>query len=218
MLDYFIKGGFFMIPILLCSIISLSIFLERLWVLQRNKIVPPLFIVKIEHLLRAEKISEAINLCIKSNFSISRILLSGIKSYGKRREDIKEIIEEVGKREAAYLDRYVESLSTIASVSTLLGLLGTISGMIKIYSIISLQKVVNPSILAGGISEALYTTGAGLSVAIPTIIFYRYISGKSDSLILEMEEYCLRMVELIKEHTAQSITAPHTMRDGLEMP
>ena len=125
--------------------------------------------------------------------------MNGIKNYGKRREEIKEIIEEVGKREAAYLDKYVETLGTIASVATLLGLLGTISGMIKIFSVIAHYQVVNPSMLAGGISEALYTTAAGLSVAIPTIIFYRYISNKSDSLILEMEEYCLSMAELIKE-------------------
>ena len=188
-----------MIPILFCSILSLSIFLERLWVLQKKKVVPHRFIVEVEHLLRSEKIYDAINLCKENNSPISRILLNGIKNFGKRREVIKEIIEEFGKREAAYLDKYVEALSTIASVSTLLGLLGTIAGMIKVFGVISLQEVVNPSTLAGGISEALYTTSAGLSVAIPTIIFYRYISGKSDSLILEMEESCMRMVELIKE-------------------
>lgn len=188
-----------MIPILLCSILSLSIFLERLWVLQKKRVIPPRFIVEVEHLLRSEKISDAINLCKGTNSPISRILLNGIKNFGKKREEIKEIIEEVGKREVAYLDKHVETLSTIASISTLLGLLGTIAGMIKTFGVISLQEVVNPSMLAGGISEALYTTSAGLSVAIPTLVFYRYISGKSDSLILEMEEYCLRMVELIKE-------------------
>jgi biopolymer transport protein ExbB len=199
MFDFFIKGGFFMIPILVCSVISLAIFLERLWVLRKKIVIPPRFIVAIEHLLRAEKISDATSLCKKSNSPISRILLNGIKNFGKKRDVIKEIIEEVGKREAAYLDKYVETLSTIASVSTLLGLLGTIAGMIKVFGVISFQKVVNPSLLAGGISEALYTTSAGLSVAIPTLIFYRYLTGKSDALILEMEEYCLRMVELLKE-------------------
>lgn len=199
MVDYFIKGGFFMIPILLCSILSLSIFLEKLWVLRKKRVIPPVFIVQIEHLLRSEKISDAIDLCKETDSPIARILLNGIRNFGKRREVIKEIVEEVGKREAAYLDKYVENLSTIASVSTLLGLLGTIAGMIKVFSVISLQKAVDPSMLAGGISEALYTTSAGLSVAIPTLIFYRYIAGKSDALILEMEEYCLRMVELIKE-------------------
>ncbi len=188
-----------MVPILLCSILSLAIFLERLWVLRKKRVIPSEFIVQVEHLLRAEKISYAIELCKQSDCPISRILLNGIKNFGRRREDIKVIIEEVGKREAAYLDKYVENLSTIASVSTLLGLLGTIAGMIKVFGVISVQKVANPTMLAGGISEALYTTCAGLSVAIPTLIFYRYLTGKSDTLILEMEEYCLRMVELIKE-------------------
>ena len=100
------------------------------------------------------------------------------------------------------MEKYVEGLATIANVATLLGLLGTIAGMIKIFGVIAQQELVNPSMLAGGISEALYTTGAGLSVAIPTLIFYRVITGKTDALILEMEEYSLRMVELIKEqHT-----------------
>ncbi len=199
MIEIIINGGIFMFPIILCSILSLSIFLEKIWILQKNKVIPLQFIVKIEHLLRSEKIDEAIDLSKKSDSPISRILLNGIKNFGKKREEIKEIVEEVGKREAAYLDRYVENLSTIASVSTLLGLLGTIAGMIKVFGVISTQKVVNPSMLAGGIAEALYTTGAGLSVAIPTLIFYRYISGKTDHLILEMEEYCMRMVELLKD-------------------
>ena len=199
MIEIILNGGFFMLPILLCSILSLAIFIEKLWVLQKKRVIPHQFIIRVEHLLRSEKIDEAIDLSKKSDSPISRILINGIKNFGKKREEIKEIVEEVGKREAAYLDRRVENLSTIASVSTLLGLLGTIAGMIKVFGVISAQKVVNPSMLAGGISEALYTTGAGLSVAIPTLIFYRYLSGKSDQLILEMEEYCMRMVELLKE-------------------
>ncbi len=199
MIAYFIKGGFFMVPLLLCSIISLAIFLEKLWALQKKRVIPQNFIIEIEHLLRAEKFTEAIDLCKKTPAPISRILLNGIRNYGKRREVIKEIIEEVGKREAAHLDRYVESLATIASISTLLGLLGTIAGMIDIFGVISLQDTVKPALLAGGISEALYTTSAGLSIAIPTLVFYRFVSARSDRLILEMEEYCLRMVELIKE-------------------
>ena len=199
MIEIILNGGLFMVPILLCSILSLAIFIEKLWVFQKKRVVPHQFIIRIEHLLRSEKIEEAIDLSKKSDSPISRILINGIKNFGKKREEIKEIVEEVGKREAAYLDRHVENLATIASVSTLLGLLGTIAGMIKVFGVISAQKVVNPSMLAGGISEALYTTGAGLSVAIPTLIFYRYLSGKSDQLILEMEEYCMRMVELLKE-------------------
>jgi len=199
MLDFIIKGGVFIYPIIICSIISLTIFMEKIWSLKRNRVIPATFLDTIERLLKKEDIAEALKLCGENSSSISRIFSAGIKNYGKRREIIKERIEEVGRREAIVLGRYVEALATIASVSTLLGLLGTIAGMIKIFSVISLQSVVNPSTLAGGISEALYTTAAGLTVAIPTLIFYRYLSSKSNSLIVEMEECSAQMVELIKE-------------------
>lgn len=199
MLGYVFRGGFFMYPILLCSVVSLAIFFEKLRVLRRGRVIPQGFLVDFEHLLRAEKIAAALELCREADAPVSRILAGGIKNYGKRREIVKELIEEVGRREAAYLEKYVEALATIANVATLLGLLGTIAGMISIFGVIAQQELVNPSMLAGGISEALYTTGAGLGVAIPTLIFYRVITGKADALVLEMEEYCLRMVELIKE-------------------
>jgi len=199
MLDFIIKGGVFIYPIIICSIISLTIFIEKIWSLKRNRVIPVTFLDNIERLLKKEDIAEALKLCGENSSSISRIFSAGIKNYGKRREIIKERIEEVGRREAVVLGRYVEALATIASVSTLLGLLGTIAGMIKIFSVISLQSVVNPSTLAGGISEALYTTAAGLTVAIPTLIFYRYLSSKSNSLIVEMEECSSQMVELVKE-------------------
>jgi len=199
MLNFIIKGGVFIYPIIICSIVSLTIFIERVLSLRRKKILPEAFLESIERLIKKENVSEALELCKNNNSSISRIFYAGIKNYGKRREAIKERIEEVGRREAVVLGRYVEALATIASVSTLLGLLGTIAGMIKIFSVISLQSVVNPSVLAGGISEALYTTAAGLTVAIPTLIFYRYLSSKSNALIVEMEECSTQMVELIKE-------------------
>ena len=197
--NFVIKGGIFIYPIIICSIVSLAIFIERIFSLRRKKIIPEVFLEKIEQLLKKENVAEALELCKNDSSSISRIFYAGIKNYGKRREAIKERIEEVGRKEAVVLGRYVDTLATIASISTLLGLLGTIAGMIKIFSVISLQSVVNPSVLAGGISEALYTTAAGLTVAIPTIIFYRYLSSKSNALIVEMEECSAQMAELIKE-------------------
>ena len=199
MLEFIVKGGVFMYPIIVCSVLSLAIFLERVWSLRRKRNLPPAFLQEITVLLRENNIRKALTLCNTNGSSISRIFTVGLTNYGKKREMIKELIEEVGRREASLLGKYIESLSTIASVSTLLGLLGTIAGMIKIFSVISSESVVNPSTLAGGISEALYTTAAGLTVAIPTIVFYRYVSGKSNALVMEMEEYSVQMVELIKE-------------------
>jgi biopolymer transport protein ExbB len=199
MINLIMKSGVFIYPIIICSILSLAIFFEKIWSLRRKRIMPVDFLNDIEKILKKKNISEALRLCDVNRSSISSIFSAGIKNYGKRREVIKERIEEVGRREALNLERYVDALATIASISTLLGLLGTISGMIKIFSVISLQSVVNPSSLAGGISEALYTTAAGLTVAIPTLVFYRYLSSKSNSLIVEMEECSAQMVELIKE-------------------
>ncbi|MFQ5850192.1 MAG: MotA/TolQ/ExbB proton channel family protein [Candidatus Binatia bacterium] len=188
-----------MYPILLCSITALAIFIERLWNLRRSQVIPLNFIKEVEELIRGEKIPDAAMLCQHNRSSTARILLVGIKNFGRRREIIKEQLEEVGRQESASLERFVEGLGTIAGVSTLLGLLGTISGMIKIFSVISTQTVVNPGSLAGGISEALITTYAGLSVAIPTIVMYKYLQSKTNTLILEMEEHSIRLVDLLKK-------------------
>lgn len=187
-----------MIPILLCSITALAIFIERLWHLKRSRVVPLGFIQQVEDCIRREKIPEALMLCQHDRSSIGRILLVGIKNFGEGREIIAEALEEAGRRESASLERFIEGLGTIPGISTLLGLLGTISGMIKIFSVISTQSAVNPGSLAGGISEALITTYAGLTVAIPAIVMYKYLQSKTDTLIREMEECSRRLVELLR--------------------
>jgi len=199
MIDFFTKGGFFMYPILLCSITALAIFIERLWNLRWKHVIPQDFIGDVEQLIRREKIPDAAHLCQQNPSSMARILLVGIKNFGRKREVIKEYLEEVGRQEGASLERFVEGLGTIAGISTLLGLLGTISGMIQIFSVISTQTVVNPGSLAGGISEALITTYAGLSVAIPTLVMYKYLQSKTQTLILQMEEHSTRLVDLLKQ-------------------
>ena len=199
MLDFFQKGGIFMYPILLCSITALAIFIERLWNLRWARVIPPDFLKQVEDLIRRERIDDAAALCRENQSSMARVFLAGIKNFGRKRDLIKEYLEEVGRHESASLERFVEGLGTIAGVSTLLGLLGTISGMIKIFSVISAQTVVNPGSLAGGISEALITTYAGLSVAIPTLVMYKYLQSRSNALILEMEQNSIRLVELLKE-------------------
>ena len=199
MIDFFTKGGIFMYPILLCSITALAIFIERLWNLRWKHVIPQDFIGDVEQLIRREKIPDAVHLCQQNPSSMARILLVGIKNFGRKREVIKEYLEEVGRQESASLERFVEGLGTIAGISTLLGLLGTISGMIQIFSVISTQTVVNPGSLAGGISEALITTYAGLSVAIPTLVMYKYLQSKTQTLILQMEEHSIRLVELLKQ-------------------
>ena len=198
MYELFLKGGILMYPIAFCSIIAVGIFLERMWVLRRMRVLPRDFLIEVEDLVMRRKRPEAISLCKRNNSSIAHVVRVGIENYGKKRDVIKEKIEEVGRREAASLERYINVIGTIAGVSPLLGLLGTVSGMIKSFNIISMQGVADPTSLAGGISEALITTAAGLVVAIPTFVIYRYLSNKADSLILEMEENSIRMVDLVK--------------------
>jgi biopolymer transport protein ExbB len=198
MYELFLKGGILMYPIAFCSIIAVGIFLERIWVLRRGRVLPRDFLIEVEDLVMRRKRSEAITLCKRNNSSIAHVIRVGIENYGKKRDVIKEKIEEVGRREAASLERYINVIGTIAGISPLLGLLGTVSGMIKSFNIISLQGVADPASLAGGISEALITTAAGLVVAIPTFVIYRYLMNKADSLILEMEENSIRMVDLVK--------------------
>lgn len=196
--DFYMKGGFFMHPILLCSIISLAIFMERLWSFRRSKVIPESLLPKVEKFVREGRHNEAVGLCKLDNSSMARILMVGLKNAGKKREYVKEVMQEVGGREAMYLERYLEALSTIAGVSTLLGLLGTIQGMIMIFSIIATETTVNPQSLAGGISTALNTTAFGLVVAIPTTIFYKYLLGKAETMIVEMEEGATHIVEILK--------------------
>jgi biopolymer transport protein ExbB len=202
-IDILVKGGVFMYPIILCSIIALAVFLERLWVLRRKQILPPDFVRNVEDLLKKEKVSEALFLCQGDTSSIARIFLAGLKNAGRGMWLVKESVEERGGREAVILEKRVGILATIANLTPLLGLLGTVSGMIKTFNVISVQGVGNPAPLAGGIAEALITTAAGLCVAIPTLVGHRIIKDNAQSLIFEMEESSIKIVEILEGYAIQ---------------
>ncbi len=203
MFDLISKGGVVMYPIILCSIIALGVFLERLWVLRRKNIIPGEFIRNVEEQVKNQKISEAIFLCQGDQSSIAKIFLAGLKNAGRGMWLVKEAIEEMGGREGVILEKHVGILSTIANLTPLLGLLGTVSGMIKTFNVISLQGVGNPALLAGGISEALITTATGLCVAIPTLVCYQILKDKAEALIFEMEENSLKIIEIIENFSIQ---------------
>lgn len=201
MFDLIVKGGIFMYPIIFCSIVALAIFLERLWVLRRKNIIPQDFVSNVEGLLKKQKISEAVFLCQNDMSSIAKIFLAGLRSTQKGMWLVKEAIEERGSREATILEKNVDILSTIANLTPLLGLLGTVSGMIKTFNAISVQGIGNPAPLAGGIAEALITTATGLCIAIPTLVCYRFLKDKASSLIFEMEENSIRLVDLMDNYS-----------------
>jgi len=196
-IEFVRKGGIFIYPIVLCSVVALSIFLQKMWVLRRGKILPENFLDLLYSHLSNRKYSDAINLSRMNGSSIARIASSALEKVGTSKEDMKESIEETGRREATELGRYIEGLGAISNVSTLLGLLGTISGMIKIFRVISEQTIVDPPSLAGGISEALYTTALGLLVAIPAFIAYKYLNGRADEFIADLEDEGKRILDEI---------------------
>ncbi|MBW2303483.1 MAG: MotA/TolQ/ExbB proton channel family protein [Deltaproteobacteria bacterium] len=204
MIELILKGGIFIYPIIACSIITLAVFLERLWILRRNRIIPADFVNKVEDLLKKKRISEALSLCQGDPSSIARVFFAGLKNAGRGLWLVKEAIEDRGGREAVILGKHVNILSTIAHLAPLLGLLGTVSGMIKIFNVISVQGVGNPAPLAGGIAEALITTASGLCVAIPALVCYRVLKDKADSLIFDMEESSIRIVEIMEQYGHKS--------------
>ena len=199
-----------MYPILLCSVIALAIFLERLWVLRRSQVLPEAFIRHVEELLRKGKVAEALYLCQGQASSIARVFLGGLKNAGRGMWLVKEGIEEMGSREAVVLEKHVGALATIANLTPLLGLLGTVSGMIKTFNVISVQGVGNPAPLAGGIAEALITTASGLCVAIPTLVCYRILKDRTETLVFEMEEHSMEIIEILEGAGKGSVDADQT--------
>jgi biopolymer transport protein ExbB len=202
MIEFFVRGGVFMYPILFCSIVALAVFLERLWVLRRDHIIPEGFMRNVEQLLKSQELSEASALCQNDASSISKIFLAGMKNTQKGMWLVKEAIVERGGREATILEKNMGILSTIANLAPLFGFLGTVSGMIKTFNAISLHGLDNPAPLAGGISEALITTVTGLCVAIPVLICHRFLKDKAGALIFEMEENSIRLIELMEDYSS----------------
>ena len=186
-----------MAPIILCSILSLTIVVERFWTLREKKIAPPKLAEQIIRLHKKNRITnEAINK-LYNNSPLGRILAAGLRNMNSQRELMKESIEEEGRQVVLELERFLNTLGTIASITPLLGLLGTVIGMIKVFAVITTLGVGDPKILADGISEALLTTAAGLSVAIPSVMFYRFFRGRVDELLLKMEAQAVYLVEVI---------------------
>jgi biopolymer transport protein ExbB len=198
MLEFVVKGGPVMVPLLLCSVISLSIIVERCLSLRRRRILKYDVLQRIEELLRDRKIPEASTLCKRYPSSMTRILLAAILNHDKSRQEIKEILEDAGRQEIPVLERYLTILGTIASISVLLGLLGTVMGMIRTFNAIAALGYGHPEALASGISEALVATATGLTIAIPTLVLYNVFTSKVDSLVIEMEKNALRMLSILK--------------------
>jgi len=190
-----------MIPIIFCSIIAFAIFIERVWNLRKAKIDTDKFLEKIIDLIKRNKIMEAIDNCNNTPGPIAHIIKKGILKHDRTRDEIRDTIQDAGSYEVPRLERNLNVLATIAHISPLLGLLGTVTGMVRAFQVIE-QKAssmvpVNPGDLAGGIWEALITTVAGLMVAIPTYVAYNYLVSKVDNFVMDMERSATELVNIL---------------------
>ena len=199
--EFLSKGGLLMIPILAASVVGLGFFLERLWALQRTRVIPPRFVEVVRNMLREKRFSEAEGLCQTNESPIAAILEAGIQHAGCERSVVKEVMLEKGERELFFLERFVNALGAIATISPLMGLLGTVIGMIDVFQRVVNQAgaggAVDPGAMANGIWTALITTAAGLTVAIPVYLAYRYIMGRIDRYAVDLEDVALEMAEFL---------------------
>jgi biopolymer transport protein ExbB len=191
-------GGPVMVPIILASIIAAAIFLERLWTLQQRRVVPAELTDKVWKWVEQRQIQDKHIIALQQNSPLGKILAAGLANRHRDRSIIKEAIEDTGRHVVHELERFISTLGTIASISPLMGLLGTVIGMIRTFNAIETQGVGDPAALGGGIAEALITTAAGLTIAIPALLGYKYLRGRVETLVVQMEKESIRLVQAME--------------------
>lgn len=197
MLEIVQSGGWLMVPILLCSIVAAAISVERLWTLQRSRITPKNLLAQVWGAIKTDDVDSQRLRELRAASPLGQVFAAGISNAKRGRDIMKEAMEEAAGQVSHSLERYLTSLGIIASVSPLLGLLGTVVGMIKVFTALMLEGAGNANVLAGGISQALITTAAGLSVAIPALIFHRFFMRRVDELVINMEQEASKLVDIM---------------------
>ncbi len=200
-------GGPLMWPIIFCSIIAAAIVLERLWTLQDRRVLPEELPRKVWQLIENGQVTDKVIVALEQHSPLGRLLAAGLTNRHRSHEVLMERLEDAGRHVVHELERYLNTLGTIAGVSPLLGLLGTVTGIIRAFDAIQAGGMGSPTVLSGGIAEALVCTAAGLCVAIPSLIAYRYLRGKVERLVVEMEKHAIRMADALE-------AAAHVPRAG----
>ncbi|MGI9323679.1 MAG: MotA/TolQ/ExbB proton channel family protein [Pseudomonadales bacterium] len=197
MLDIVQSGGWLMVPILLCSIVAAAISVERLWSLQRSKITPKNLLAEVWGANKNREPDPQNVRELRASSPLGQVFAAGISNSRRGRDIMKESMEEAAGQVSHDLERYLTALGIIASIAPLIGLLGTVVGMIQVFSVMLLEGAGNANVLAGGISKALITTAAGLSVAIPALIFHRFFLRRVDELMISMEHEASKLVDIM---------------------
>ena len=196
-------GGWLMLPIIVSSIVAIAIIIERFWTLNPKRIAPRNVLAEVWGKIKHNQLDAAELRELRISSSLGQILAAGLVNSKSGRAIMTESIEQAASHVVHELERYLSTLGTIAAITPLLGLLGTVLGMIRVFSEIMAQGTGNANALAGGISEALITTAAGLAVAIPSLMFYRMFLRHVESLVIDLERESIKLVDAL--HTTRGV-------------
>ncbi len=192
-------GGIMMLPIILASIVAVAIIIERFWTLQPTRVCPTDLFARVWQLAESGQLQDKHVQALETNSPLGRVLAAGLRVRHRSREVIRETLEDAGRQVAHDLERFITTLGTIAGLGPLLGLLGTVFGMIHTFNAITSTGIGNPAALSNGIAEALVATAAGLTVAIPALLFFRLLRRRVDSLMVAMEKEAGKLLEAVEE-------------------
>jgi biopolymer transport protein ExbB len=191
-------GGYVMWPIILCSIAAAAIIVERLWTLQESRVIPKELTRKVLQWIEKRELNDKMIAALEQNSPLGKVIAVGLANRNRTRDILVERVTDTGRHVVHELERFLGMLGTIASIAPLLGLLGTVTGIIRAFNALTVQGSGDPRILSGGIAEALITTAAGLVVAIPALVGYRYLRGRVEGLVVQMEKEAMTLVELLE--------------------
>lgn len=202
MFEIVVAGGWVMVPILLSSVLALAIIAERFWTLRQKRIAPAGLAAKVLQMHKSRQMDDARLKELHDDSPLGRMLATGLVNMHHPREVMKERIEDTGRHVIHELERYLNTLGTIAAVAPLLGLLGSVTGLMAVFTAVTLHGAGNPQAMAGGISEIMIATAAGLAVAIPAVIFYRYFQRRVDDLAITLEQEAMTLIDAVYSDTS----------------
>ena len=195
-------GNVMMVPLGLCSLIGMAVFLERSWALRRRRYIVPEVVEAVETLPAARDLGVTRAILARNPGPFARIVAAGLDHAGDDWQIIRDVLEESGRQEAVLITRRLGVLEVIAAVAPLLGLLGTVTGMIRVFGVVSTVGLGDPEHLSGGIAEAMVTTAAGLIIGIPSLVAYHWLQGRAEAIIFDLERYASRLLDMLRTRRA----------------
>ncbi len=208
-LEFFQKGGIVMYPLLLCSITALAIIIDKFLGLRRKKVLIPEVVNVLENIKGEGDVGLALSICEKHRGPFANIIRTGLENRSSEKDELKEALNDQGRQEVHRLEKGLFMLETIAAIAPLLGLLGTVTGILRVFNVIAQLGVGQANALAGGISEALITTIFGLTIGIPSVVAFNYFTSKAENLILEIEKYSSFLLQKVASFKIEANPGTH---------